>query len=476
MQSIQQIITKGLKWSVSVQSLTQILKIGRWIILLYYLTPADFGLFSMGVLLIGLPQMFLDEGLTSAVIQNKKSFSIAELSTYHWLLVGYSALLCGLYVFFSTQIVAFFNEPDLGYLIIFLSVAYLIESFGKIPHCLLQKSLKFEFLAKTEAIVFIISSILTLVFAYMGLGLWALAYGLLVTYILLTVSYSIKARFLPQLTFSLSHLRELHKYVINLTLFRIMSYFMRFLDDFIIGFFFGKTALGIYDRAYQIVHLPMRLITNKINYVLFPVYSAPESKKTEIRQVHLKIIHYAAAIYFPVLAIIILFSKDSVALFLPEKWSDLTYFMPILAAGGVLHAFLNFNQSIFLSQNRTDLQLKYGFLTRGIIIFSYLVGVYFGVKGIAIGYTIGSLLAFFPESIRAWKIIDLSLPDFWKTIQSSLLFSILLVVGVLGLFSFLEGEIYRLVFGGLFCVLCLAVWYWKLFFVGKNVLKSGGLN
>ena len=449
MNPIENIVKTGIKWSALAQIVIQIIKLARWFILLYFISPEEFGLFALALLVVGLPQILIDEGVSSSIIQTKEKLTDQDLSSFHWLFISYSALLFIIYFALSKNIAQFFNEPIIAPMILIISGANLIESFGKTSNAILRKSLKFKELAQIETFAFVLSTIVILILAVNNYNAWALVIGLIISYTVSMISYYIASDWRPKMQFKIDSLQKIYKFTRDLTLSRVITYIMRYLDDFIIGFFFGKAALGIYDRAYQIVHLPMRLIANRINAVLFPSYSAADVDFKNVRIVHLKIIRYASYFYFPILVAIIILAKPAVSLFLPENWANLSFFMPVLAIGGTVHAFINFNESIFLAKGRSDLQLRYSIVTRGIIIVSYLIGAYFGLKYIAIGYTVGSIIAFFPESIKSLKEIDISLLDFWNTIKHVVYLNIFILIFSFTIFYFIENNVQRLIIGSI---------------------------
>lgn len=459
MNSTEKIVKSGLKWSVLAQIVVHFIKVGRWFFLLYFLIPEDFGLFALALLVIGLPQILIGDSIGSAIIQKQEELSKRDLSSFHWLLVGFSGSLLLVYCFFANHIANFFGEPQLEQLIIFLSAANFIESFGTIAGALVRKSLKFKILARIEVISFLISTFITVVMAVLNFGVWSLAVGLFVGYLVTTISYNFREKVNYEFTFSMSSLQKIFTFSRNLTFSQFITFLMRYTDDFIIGYFFGKAALGVYDRAYQIVHLPMRLIANRINAVLFPSYSAENTTAESMREIHLKIVGYAAYLYFPILIAILIFSPLAVDLILSEEWGELAFFMPILAVGGTVHAFINFNSSIFLARGRSDLQLKYGLITRCIIVLSYLGGAFFGVKGIAIGYTIGSFIAFFPESIRALKEIKVNLIDLWRVIKIPFFISMFVLVCIKVVLPFFETNLYQFFASSVIYTLCFLFFY-----------------
>lgn len=473
MNSVAKTIKSGLLWSGLAQFIIQIIKVGRWIILLYLISPESYGLFSLAVIVVGIPQTLIDQGVGSALVQSDKNFTSTDLSTYFWTLTSYGLLLLFGSFFFADYIAHFFSEPELASLIILLSGAFLVESVGKVSHGLLRKRLMFKYLAQVETVSFVIATFITVAFAYMEYGTKSLVYGLFSEYLLTMVFHVRGAGFHLRLVYSIASIKKIYVFFRNIGLIHFITSLMRYTDDLLIGFFYGKAALGVYDRAYLIVHLPMRLVTNKIIMVLFPAYSQKRMHPEEIRESHLKILHYSSVFYFFILGAIILLAKPAVVTTLPEKWHDLAFFIPILAVGGVIHAFINYNYSIFLSFDRTDLQLKYGIFTRGIIMVSYITGAFFGVKGIAIGYVVGSFIAFFPESMRAWQEIGLTLSDYIYSVKKVFIISLGIFLLSFASLSMLQNSLHRLFLGGLVYISAYFVLYRReIFSFGRNILGT----
>jgi PST family polysaccharide transporter len=328
--------------------------------------------------------------------------------------------------------------------------------------------LKFKLLARIEVFSFLISTFITVALACLNYGVWSLAIGLFVGYLVISICYNLTTKIAYDFVLSKKSFQKIFNFSLNLTLSQFITFLMRYIDDFIIGYFFGKAALGVYDRAYQIVHLPMRLIANRINLVLFPSYSAESTTDEDMRQIHLKIVGYSAYLYFPILIAILIFSPLAVELVLTANWNDLSFYMPVLAIGGTIHAFINFNRSIFLARGRSDLQLKYSVITRLIIVLSYLIGAFWGVKGIAIGYTVGSFIAFFPESIKALKEINANFFNIWKMVKTPFCISLfVLISGKIALY-FIASIGYQIFVSSLIYLLCYLFFYRK--FINKQKL------
>ena len=59
------------------------------------------------------------------------------------------------------------------------------------------------------------------------------------------------------------------------------------LDTLIIGRFIGATSLGIYNRAFMLVNLPMYYLTTSFSRVLFPSFSRIQAEFPRLKKAYL---------------------------------------------------------------------------------------------------------------------------------------------------------------------------------------------
>lgn len=68
-------------------------------------------------------------------------------------------------------------------------------------------------------------------------------------------------------------------YGANLTGFNIINYWARQADDLLIGKVMGLASLGIYNRAYTLMLLPLTQVTSLLSRVMFPALSQSSMTK-----------------------------------------------------------------------------------------------------------------------------------------------------------------------------------------------------
>lgn len=422
----------------------------RWFILLFLIAPEYFGIVALSLMVITLPRILIEESTSSALIRYENPDN-QLLSSCFWFNIAVACTICLLFLPVAFLTASYFGEPSVLNIYVCYAIFSVFESTASVHYVLLQRKLKFRILARIEVFSFLVSSIVSIILAVLDFYWQAIVVQSAVTYLFSGLYYFYYADFKVRFSFKVEQIQKIIRFSLYVIGYRLLTYIMTFLDDFLIGKFFGSNTLGLYDRSYQLAHLPMRKVTNRITSVLFPAYSAAQADKKELNRVHLAVIKVSILFYLPVIAGFTVFARPFVKLFLPEQWAVTGTLLPIIAIGAVFRALTNYNVSLFKVYNRTDLLFKKGALSRFAGIIGIASGFSFGLIGICIGYTTGCFIGLLIEwySIRRFGL------RFGKILRQC------------GLSFLLTGVIILLMFLPIFAVKTISAFAYKvLFFSG----------
>lgn len=457
----------GVKWTGSAQIVIQILSLARWFILVSFIAPEYYGIAALGIMIVSLPRLLIEESTSSALIRHENPDNNL-LNSCFWFNIGIAFLVIAIFIPIAYAISIYLSEFLIFY--VFLAYAFfsLLESTSQVHAVLLKKDLEFRFLAETEILSFIGGTCLSIVLAVYEFYWQAIVSQAVTGYIISALRYYFKANFRIKFYFSIQEIKKVFSFSLYVFGYRLMTYLMTYLDDFLIGNFYGTKTLGVYDRSYQLAHMPMRKITNKISSVLYPAYSANQTDTAQINEIHLSVIRISILFYIPVLAGFIIFSESLVSLFLPDRWNDVGSLLPIIAAGAIFRALANHNSSIFLVYNRPDLLLRFGFFSRLSGVIGIIIGFFGDIESICFGYSFGCLIGLLIE----WKGIQqfgLSFDKIFDESKSSfILITIISLIMFLPIFTAISDKLHfflRLV--SFFVFLVIGYYY-----LHKELLRS----
>ncbi|MBJ7302664.1 oligosaccharide flippase family protein, partial [Marinobacter salarius] len=165
--------TTGILWNLSEQFAKRGVSILVTLLLAKFLVPEDFGLVAMMAVFLTLGQTLMDSGFREALIRlesvRQEDYATAFYANLALGLVSYGILYVA-----APVIAEFYEEPRLVTLIRVSSLTVVITSFQVVQVASLSRELNFKVQLKASFPAGVISGILAVCLAYLGMGVWAL--------------------------------------------------------------------------------------------------------------------------------------------------------------------------------------------------------------------------------------------------------------------------------------------------------------
>jgi len=333
-------IVKGITWIGSFRILTRAISFGRTLVLARILTPAQFGFFGIGALVLALSELLTETGINILLVQ-KKDISREYLNTA-WVISIIRGFAIGIVMFLiSLPVSVFFNMPETFILIIFLSLVPVIRGFINPLRALLIKDLRYKddflyntFLFSVEAIVAIIAS-------YYTKSAIGLVYGLLASALSDVLLSFILFKPFPSLSFEKRVFLEIVHHGKWLTANGVMNYLYQNIDNIVIGKILGASSLGLYDVIYKTSLLPLTEIADVVGKVTFPVYVKMNDDIKRLRNAYIKssVFIFLSSVVFA--SVLIVFARQIILILLGAQWVNGVTFLYILAILGVFRAMFS---------------------------------------------------------------------------------------------------------------------------------------
>ena len=400
-------------------------------ILARLLVPSDFGLIAMVTVFSSFVAIFSDFGLTSAIVQ-KKEVSDEALSSTFWINVCLGALLTIALAASAPLIAAFYSQPTLTPLVVFISTTFFIASFSNVQSGLLMKRMNFKALAVINICAIGISGPIAVLLTFSGYGVWSLAWYTVLSTLIMVVLTWIYARWIPHFLLGLRHMRGLLRFGANLTGFSFVNYFALNMDNLLVGRFLGSGPLGFYNLAYTLLVFPASNISSVVARVMFPALSIIQHDKQAVREAIVTATRYIAAVSFPLMIWVLVTAPQLIRVIYGPKWISAIPLVQILALTAAVQSILAAVGLTYMSQGRTDILFKWSIVSTSVFSISFAVGLRWGVLGVAIAYSIATYSITYPSFAIAFRLIDLKVKDFLAR-----LWSIVLATLILGAIAFL---------------------------------------
>lgn len=391
-------VLRGLVWKGGSSLARQLMRIGVTVVLARLLSPHDYGVAGMVIVFSTLVEIFGDLALGAALVQ-RPELSDDDRSTAFWTSVGAGLAFTLLGIALAAPLAGFYGTPAVRPLFMVMSLSFVITAVGSTQAALLMRAMDFRGLELRLTGGAVVGAAAAIVLAWRGAGPWALIAQQVTTASVATLLVWRFSSWRPRLRFSRASLRDLASFSGRVFGTRLLFYTNRNADNVLVGRFVGASALGAYTIAYNIMLLPSNQISAPVQEVLFPTFSRMQDDVPRVARAWLAVNRVVGSISLPALAGMVMVAPEFVAVVLGPKWHPAVRVIQILAWVGMLQSLQGLNSSVLQARNRTRDLLRYGVVVCAASLTAFIVGLHWGLVGVAVAYAVSSTLV---EPYYSW--------------------------------------------------------------------------
>lgn len=464
MKHLKELALQGGFAKCCAQVLDFLIRAGSLVVLARLLEPEDFGLVGMATAVIGVFSLFKNAGLWMVTVQ-RETITDEQISTLFWINLSVGALLVILSLVIAPILVSFYHEPRLWEITVALGIGFLFSGAGVQHSAILQRRMAFGVISMVDILSLIISSAMGIAIAMRGHGYWALVSVPVITPAVSTVGFWLVAGWVPGMPCRGREIGAMIRFGGKATLGGVITYYAYNLDKILLGRYLGPDAVGVYGRAYYLATIPSESLNSATAGVLFSALSRLQNDPIRLKSYFLKSYELLFSLALPVAVTCALFADDIIVVALGEKWKEagviLRLLTPIVCALVLIYPIY----IMLVAFGRIDRHLRSLIAFAPLLISAYVIGLPYGVTGVAAAYSIVMILWVVPYI--AWCIHGtmISLGDIASPLLRPLLSGA--VAGVCGFvweWNYAEflSPVLRIVCGG---GILVAVYLWMLLWV-----------
>lgn len=396
--SIGSRIRSGVAWKAGSQLTLQLSRMAVALILARLLAPEDWGLAAMVLVFSGVVVVFTDSALGTALIQ-RRTIVEEDRSTVFWTsaVIGLVLMVAGIAL--SGPLAHFYGEPEVASLFAVVSVGFLVSSLGATQQALLVRDMRFNRLELRQIAATLVGAAVGISVAFAGYGAWAIVAQLLGEAVVSTVLLWYLAEWWPSATYSFASLRRLAGFAGNVFGENLLYQAGRNLGNLLMGRFLGASSLGLYALATNIVLVPFSRIAGPLQQVFFPAFALISDDRPRMADIWIRATRLVGLISIPALVGLAIVAPDFVDVVLGQKWSDAIPVIQILALVGLIQSLQTLCGEVLLALGRANWLLRFTVLWFVASLCSFILGVRWGVIGVAACYAVATALV---EPVRTY--------------------------------------------------------------------------
>lgn len=351
------------------------------------LPPSDFGLFAMVTAVTGFAMTFKDGGLSMATIQ-RPEITHAQISSLFWINVLIGLVLATFVASLAPVLAWFYGEPRLIGLALAIAFTFVLAGTTIQHQALIRREMRFGILATIQVVSLALGVAAAIVAAGFGASYWSLAVIPVVQSLTESIMTWICSGWIPGPFRRGTGIRSMLTFGGNLSLASSINYIGANFDKIVIGAMLGPAILGLYERAYRLITLPLSQINGPISSVAIPTLSRIVDQTERYRMGYLETIQKIMVIVGAGIAFGIACSDWLIILTLGKQWEQSASIFSVLAVGALLLPIWNSTGWLFITQGRMKEHLAFHLIDTPLKIGFTLLGIQWGLIGVCLAVAI----------------------------------------------------------------------------------------
>lgn len=397
------------------------------VVLARLLTPSDFGLVAMVTAVTGLGQAFADLGLSEATIQSPE-ISQNQVSALFWInsVIGLGLTLITMAM--APVLAWFYREPQLVAITLVLSPTFIIGGLRVQPDAILKRQMRYKVLALRDVIGYTLGVFVAVAMALRGAGYWSIvAFPLTVNFSAMVLSW-LMVHWRPSLPRRGANVRSMVTFGGHVA----AAYFVGSLTsnaaNILIGWYWAAGPLGLYSKAYSLVTKPVTQIITPVGNIAINTLSRIQHDPERFARYYLRATNLMMWMSAPLFGFLFVAAKPVIIVTLGNKWLGAAPVFQLLSISALAQPLLQSANWLLVSSGRSDRLLKLCAIAAPVTIVSVVVGLPFGIKGVALSSSL-VLLGALPFMLHfAFRGMRLTLPQLGRAILCPVSLSLVAVV------------------------------------------------
>ena len=362
-------------WSFAQRILPQCVTLLVSIILARLLLPEDYGSIAIVNVIIAIGDALVVGGFGNALVQKKEAKAI-DFNSICWVSMSVSVAIYAIIFVCAPLIAKFYSQDILTPVIRVMGLKFVFSAFNSVQTAYVQKKMMFRKLFLSTVGGSMMSSVVGIVMAFSGYGIWALVAQYMTNAVIHTAVLFFMIDWRPKFEVSWKSARELWSYgakVLGATLVFTVRDNIRTL---LIGKRFTSSDLAYYNQGQKYPALLVTDIVAALGNVLFPVMSKNQTDTEKVKALMRNAIRISSYILLPAIAGMFAVSETFVRVVLTDKWLPCVPFLQIMCLVYSTRSLSTIFQKALLSVGKSNLNLLHETITSSLTIVLLVIAVF----------------------------------------------------------------------------------------------------
>lgn len=407
-------------WRSGSQILAQLVQWSATFLVIRILAPADYGLFAMTQVVLVFLNMLNGYGLASGIVQ-RPEVSPREIRQLFGMLIVVNASLGALQFALAPWAAAYYRQPIVAEMLRVQVILYALTPFNALAYALLSRRMDYRHQARANIIASVASAGAALGGALAGLGVWTLVFAPIVLFGVRAIGMMIAARALYWPSFDFRGAGALARYGGLMAAGQLFWFAESQADVFIAGRSFDPHWLGIYTTSLFLAQIFVAKIVPPLNEVAFTAYARMQHDRAAVASAFARGVRIVMVAALPFYAGLAATAGPLVLTVLGPQWAEAVPVVRLIALAMPFMTLQVLFSPALDAMGRPGVSVRNGATGAVLLIAAYLIGVHWGVIGLACSWLLGYPLYIAISLRRSLPVIGARLADIADAVVPSLL-------------------------------------------------------
>jgi len=380
--SLGQKMRHGIVWKFIGNTGNQLIGFLFGVVLARLLTPDVFGTLLTIQVFTGLAGFVAGGGMGQALVRAKQT-SKADYDIVFTLQLGIGCLIYTMFFILAPWFAQWYNTPLYTNLLRVSALSFLFRPFVNLSSNILHRQMRYKALSVVSVGTITVSSITSIIMAYLGHGVWSLVWGGMVGSLASILMLIPLARWRPGFSFDFRRSKPIARYGLLVSSNGIVDYLQSQASIFILSRTLGPANVGLFNKGDSLARMPARFITGSVYHVLFRALAAEQDNLDKCRYLFFRSMTLSAVYVTPFYVGLLWLAEPLVRTAYGEKWVAAAGPLMILAFASPFWLVNNMSGAVLAAQNWIDRELKLQIASLVITLLVIVIALPYGIDGIA---------------------------------------------------------------------------------------------
>ncbi|MFO0416981.1 MAG: lipopolysaccharide biosynthesis protein [Pseudomonadota bacterium] len=429
----------GFKWTYISVALQGVLKLGVLMALARLLTPRDFGVLGFALICTNFIERIGQLGVAQALIQIKE-INGDIVATANRLCVVFGILSSLAVCLVAAWVASFFSEPLLEPVLQVLAWGCLLEAMAAVPDARLQRGLRFKEIMLIDNVAYAVAMLgVCVTLAALGMGVWALVAATMALKLVRCLMLRALSSEPIVGVWRLDHAQRLIALGAGFSAARLLNFFSLQGDNFVVGRLLGVEALGMYNRAYQLMTLPAMYVGQVFERVMFPAMARKQGSPERLRDEFLLSLEAITIVALPAGVVMFILAPEIVLVGFGKGWMEIVPVVSVLSFGVFFRTAYKCSDTVVRS-----LGAVYRYAARQALYAAWVIGgaavgaSLAGLRGVGVGVVAAVGFNYLSMTRLSTRLLKLPIAEVCKAHCAGIWVSVLVWGGLASVVEYLR--------------------------------------